>query len=64
MLSKMLWVLGLAEPIKDIHYHFGDSIDSVKGPVVLLLASPITPPKGTCTLQNDTRICYICLRNT
>jgi len=22
------------------------------------------PPKGTCTIQNDSRICYTCLRNT
>ena len=22
------------------------------------------PPKGTCTIQNDPRICYTCLRNT
>jgi len=22
------------------------------------------PPKGTCTIQNDPRICYSCLRNT
>jgi len=21
-------------------------------------------PKGTCTIQNDTRLCYTCLRNT
>jgi len=42
MLSKTLWVLNLAEPITDIYYHSGDSIDSVKRPVVPLLASPIT----------------------
>ena len=42
MLSKTLWVLDLAEPITDIHYHSSDSIDSVKRPTVLLLASPIT----------------------
>ena len=42
MLSKTLWVLDLAEPITDIRYHCGDSIDSVKRPAVLLLASPIT----------------------
>jgi len=35
-------VLDLAEPNTDIHYHSGDSIDSVKRPAVLLLASPIT----------------------
>ena len=23
-----------------------------------------SPPKGTCTIQNDPRICYTCLRNT
>jgi len=22
------------------------------------------PPKGTCTIQNDPRMCYTCLRNT
>jgi len=22
------------------------------------------PPKGTCTIQNDPRICYTCLTNT
>jgi len=42
MLSKTVWVLDLAEPITDIHYHSGDSIDSVKRPAILLLASPIT----------------------
>jgi len=42
MLSKTLGVLDLAEPITDIHYHSGDSIDSDKWPAVLLLASPIT----------------------
>ena len=42
MLSKTLGVLDLAEPVPHIHYHSGDSIDSVKGPAVLLLASPIT----------------------
>jgi len=42
MLLKFLWVLDLAEPITDIHYHSGNSIDSVKWPVVLLLASSIT----------------------
>jgi len=42
MLSKTLWVLDLAEPITDIYYHSGDSIDSFKRPAVLLLASPIT----------------------
>jgi len=41
MLSKTLWVLDLAEPTTDIHYHSSDSIDSVKRPAVLLLASPI-----------------------
>jgi len=42
MLSKTLRVLDLAEPITDIHHHSCDSIDSVKRPAVLLLASPIT----------------------
>jgi len=42
MLSKTLRVVDLAEPITDIHYHSWDSIDSVKRPAVLLLASPIT----------------------
>jgi len=43
MLSKTLRVLDLAEPITDIHPPYGVSIDSVKRPAVLLLASPITP---------------------
>ena len=42
MLSKTLWVLDLAELIADIHYQSGNSIDSVKRPAVLLLASLIT----------------------
>jgi len=42
MLSKTLLVLDLVEPVTDIHYHSGDSIDPVKQLPVLLLASPIT----------------------
>jgi len=42
MLSKTLGVLDLTELITNIHYHSSDSIDSVKRPAVLLLASPIT----------------------
>jgi len=41
MLTKTLLVLDLEEPITDIHYHSGDSIESVKQAVVLLLALPI-----------------------
>ena len=47
MLSKTLWVLDLAEPITDIHYHSCESIDSVTRPAVLLLASPITGNPST-----------------
>jgi len=42
MLSKTLGVLDLAETLSDIHYYSGCSIDSIKGPAVLLLVSPIT----------------------
>jgi len=69
MLSKTLCVLDLAEPITDILYHSGDSIDSVKRPAGLLLASLITACYGAshicCTLhgRRSTRLSSTTLRN-